>query len=84
MLVEGLIIEVRADTGIDVLTGVMVDVDMLAAVVTDLEFSVLISDVLDVVAGVIICCVTDIGVGVLTDINMFFLTTPSEGAIPSC
>ena len=50
MLVEGLFIEVRADTGIAMLTGVMIDVDILggvgiiaaAAVVIDLVFSVLI------------------------------------------
>ena len=83
MLAKGLVTEVRADTGIDVLTGVMVDVDMLAAVVTDLEFSVLISYVLDVVAGVIICCESNIGVDVFTDMNMFFLTAPSEEAMPS-
>ena len=62
MLVEGLVIELRADTEMTMLTGLMVDVDMLdcveiivvAAVVIDLEFSVLISYVLDVVTGVII------------------------------
>ena len=94
MLVEGLIIEVRNDTGIDVLTDEMVGVDMpggvdivvVVAVVIALEFSVLISYVLDVLTGVMICCVSDIGVDVLTDMNMIFLTAPAEeGAIlPSC
>ena len=78
---------------IDMLIGVMVDGDMLndvdivvaSTVVIALEFSVLISYVLDVVAGVIICRVSDVGVDVLTDMNMIFLTAPAEeGAIPSC
>ena len=89
MLVEGLVIEF---TEITMLTGLMIDVDMLdcveiivvAAVVIDFEFSVLISYVLDVVAGVIICCESNIGVDVFTDMNMFFLTAPSEEAMPSC
>ena len=93
MLVEGLIIKVGSDTGITVLTDVMVDVDMLggveivvvAAVVIDLEFSVLILYVLDVVAGVIICCGSEIGVDVLTVMNAIFLIASSEEeAMPSC
>ena len=83
----------RSDTGIDVLTGEMVGVDMLhgvkivvvVAVVMVLEFSVLIAYVSDVLTGVIICCVSDIGVDVLTDMNIVFLTAPiEERAIPSC
>ena len=88
MLVEGLVIESRSDTGIAVLTD---DVEMLdgveiivvGAVVITLEFEVLISCVLDV-AGVIISCVFDIGVDVLTDTNVFFLIIPAEEAMPSC
>ena len=76
---------------IDMLTGVMVDDDVLndvgiivaTTVVIALEFSVLISYVLDVVAGVIICCVSDIGVDVLTDMNVIFLKAPSEEVMPS-
>ena len=76
---------------IDVLTGVVVDVGVLgdvdiiveAVVVIVLEFSLLISYVLDVLAGVMICCVSDIGVDVLTDMNVISLTAPSEGAMPS-
>ena len=94
MLAKGLVTEVRADTGIDVLTNVIFDVDVAmlggveiiiaATVVIALEFSVIISYVLDVVAGVIICCESNIGVDVFTDMNMFFLTAPSEEAMPSC
>ena len=93
MLVEGLIIKVGSDTGITVLTDVMVDVDMLggveivvvASVVIDLEFSVLILYVLDVLAGVTICCGSDIGVGVLTGMNTNSLIASSEEeAMPSC
>ena len=93
MLVEGFVVEVRSDTGIDVLTGVMVGVDMLgggvgiivvAAVVIVLKFSALIVYVLDVLAGAIICCTSDIGVDVLIDTNVVFLTAPSEDAMPSC
>ena len=89
MLVEGLVIEVRVDTVIDLLTGVMVDGDMLAdvdiiveavVVADDLEFLVLISYVVDVVAGVMICCV---GFDVLTDMNVISLTAPSKEAMPS-
>ena len=91
MLVEGLVIDVRsADTGIAVLTDAMVDVEMLdgveiivvGAVVITLEFEVLISYVLDVVADVMICCESNIGVGVLTDMNGIFLPAPSEEAMP--
>ena len=61
------------------------EIVVVAAVVIALEFSVLISYVLDVVTGVMICCVSDIGVDVLTDMNIIFLTAPAEeGAIPSC
>ena len=93
MLVEGLVIDVRsADKGIAVLTDAMVDVEMLdgveiivvGAVVITLEFEVLISYVLDVVAGAIICCVFEIGVDVLTDTNVIFLTVPAEEAMPFC
>ena len=92
MLVEGLTIKVGNGTRMTVLTGVMVDVDMMggveiivvAAVVIVLKFSALIVYVLDVLAGAIICCTSDIGVVVLTDTNVIFLTAPSEEAMPSC
>ena len=92
MLVEGLVTEVGSDTWMTVLTGVMVDVDMMGgvetivvtAVVTFLKFSALIAYALDVMAGAIICCTSDIGVVVLTDTNVIFLTAPSEEAMPSC
>ena len=75
-----------------VLTGVMVDVDMMggvetivvAAVIIFLKFSALFVYVLDVVAGAIICRTSDIGVVVLTDRNVIFLIEPSEDAMPSC
>ena len=94
MLAKGLVIEVSADTGIDVLTNVIVGVDVamlggveiivVATAVIALEFSEIISYVLDAVAGAIICCESNIGVDVFTDMNMFFLTAPSEEAMPSC
>ena len=83
----------KSDTGIDVLTAVMVGVDMLCdveigvvvAVVIALGFLVIISYVSDVLAGVIICCVSDSDVDVLTDMNVIVLTAPAEEeVIPSC
>ena len=57
----------------------------MAAVVIALGVLVLISYVSDVLTGVIICWVSDIGVDVLTDMNVVFLTVPAEErAIPSC
>ena len=81
MLVEGLVIDVRADTVIGVLTDVMVggmpgDVKsiVVAAVVIDLEFDVIVSCGVDVLPGVIICGVSDIDVGVLAGVSVGFLT----------
>ena len=79
----GLIIDVRDNTVIGVLTGVMVggDNDMsgdvefivVTTVVIDLEFTVIVSCVVDVLADVIICGVSDIGVGVLAGASVIFL-----------
>ena len=81
MLVERLVIDARADTVIGVLTDVMVggmpgDVKsiVVAAVVIDLGFDVIVSCGLDVLAGVMICGVSDIGVGVLADVTVKFLS----------
>ena len=83
MLVEGLVIDVRADTVIGVLTGVMLDVDVdmfgdaesivVAAVVITLEFAVPVPYAVGVVAVVISCGVFDIGVDILADVSVFFL-----------
>ena len=84
MSVERLVIDVRADTVIGVLTEVMVDGDVgmpgdvksivVAATVIDLEFVLLISCGVDVFAGAIICGMSDIDVGVLAGESLDFLT----------
>ena len=70
----------RSDTGIGVGVDMLCDVEIgvVVAVVIALGFLVIISYVLDVLAGVIICCVSDSGVDVLTDMNVIVLTTTSE------
>ena len=76
------------DTGIDIGIDMLsngVGIIVVVAVIIILGFSVLLSNVLDVLADVIICCVSDSDVDVLTDMNVIVLTAPSEqGSIPSC
>ena len=94
MVVEMLIIDVRANTATDSLTDVMVDVDVdmssdvgmiivVATVVITLDFAVPVPYAVGVVAVVISCGVFDIGVDILAANGVAAVTVPLELAFPS-